>query len=71
MATIALGAIDIGGHNDALTVETEGKQAEAPAKPVSIPLSIAATPPTGADQVTRRAAPPKTAPQPAARSMIS
>ena len=46
MATTALDEIDIGGHSDALAVETEGKQAEAPAKPASkIPLNIAAQPP--------------------------
>ena len=43
MATTALDEIDIGGHSDALTVET--KQAEAPAKPASkVPLTIAAKP---------------------------
>ena len=69
MATTALDEIGIGGHNDALTVETEGKQAEAPAKPTSkIPLDIAAKPPTVADQVTRRAALPRTAEDRAATS---
>ena len=32
MATTELDEIDSGGHSDALTVETEGEQAEAPAK---------------------------------------
>ena len=60
MATTALDEIDIGGHGDALTVET--KQAEAPAKPASkTPLTIAIQPPTVADEVTRRAAMPRTA----------
>ena len=60
MATTALDEIDIGGHGDALTVET--KQAEAPAKPASkTPLKIAIQPPTVADEVTRRAAMPRTA----------
>ena len=58
MATTALDEIDIGGHGDALTVET--KQAEAPAKPASkVPLTIATKPPTVADQVARRAALPR------------
>ena len=62
MATTALDEIDIGGHGDALAVETEGKQAEAPAKPASkTPLTIAIQPPTVADEVTRRAAMPRTA----------
>src|SRR5215831_3977061 len=62
MATTALDEIDIGGHSDALTVETEGKQAEAPAKPASkTPLTIAIQPPTVADQVARRAALPRAA----------
>jgi len=62
MATTALDEIDIGGHSDALAVETEGKQAEAPAKPASkTPLTIAIQPPTIADQVARRAAMPRTA----------
>jgi hypothetical protein len=62
MATTALDEIDIGGHRDALAVETEGKQAEAPAKPASkTPLKIAIQPPTVADEVTRRAAMPRTA----------
>ena len=69
MATTALDAIDSGGHDDALTVETEGKQAEASAKPASkIPLNIAAKPPPVADQVTRRAALPRTAEDRAATS---
>jgi hypothetical protein len=69
MATTALDEIDIGGHSDALTVETEGKQAEASAKPASkIPLNIAAKPPPVADQVTRRAALPRTAEDRAATS---
>jgi hypothetical protein len=69
MAITALDEIDISGHNDALTVETEGKQAEAPAKPASkIPLNIAAKPPTVADKVTRRAALPRTAEDRAATS---
>ena len=60
MATTALDEIDIGGHSDALAVET--KQAEAPAKPASkTPLKIAIQPPTVADEVTRRAAMPRTA----------
>jgi hypothetical protein len=60
MATTALDEIDIGGHSDALTVET--KRAEAPAKPASrIPLTIAAKPPTVADQVARRVALPRAA----------
>ena len=63
MATTALDEIDSGGHNDALTVETEGKQAEASAKPASkIPLNITTKPPPVADQVTRRATPPSQAP---------
>ena len=58
MATTALDEIDIGGHSDALAVET--KQAEVPAKPApKVPLTIAAKPPTAADQVTRRAALPR------------
>src|SRR5215469_3928430 len=62
MATTALDEIDIGGHSDALAVETEGKQAEAPDKPASkTPLTIAIQPPTVADQVARRAAMPRTA----------
>jgi hypothetical protein len=62
MATTALDEIDIGGHSDALAVETEGKQAEASAKPASkIPLNITTKPPPVADQVTRRAALPRTA----------
>ena len=69
MATTELDEIDIGGHNDALTVETEGKHAEAPARPASkVPLDIAAKPPTVADQVTRRAALPRTAEDRAATS---
>ena len=57
MATTELDEIDSAGHSAALTVETEGKQAEAPAKPASkIPLTIATKPPTIADEVTRRAA---------------
>ena len=69
MATTALDEIDIGGHGAAPSVETEGKQAEAPAKPASkVPLKIAAKPPTVADQVTRRAALPRTAEDRAATS---
>src|SRR5215472_2586253 len=46
MATTELDEIDSAGHSAALTVETEGKQAEAPAKPASkLPLNIAAQPP--------------------------
>jgi hypothetical protein len=46
MATTALDEIDSAGRSAALTVETEGEQAEAPAKPASkIPLNIAAQPP--------------------------
>ena len=45
MATTELDEIDSGGHDDALTVETEGKQAGAPAKPApKVPLNIAAKP---------------------------
>ena len=67
MATTALDEIDIGGHGAAPSVETE--QAEAPAKPApKVPLKIAAKPPTVADQVTRRAALPRTAEDRAATS---
>ena len=67
MATTALDEIDIGGHGDALTVET--KQAEAPAKPAfKTPLTIAIQPPTIADRVARRAALPRTAEDRAATS---
>jgi hypothetical protein len=60
MATTALDEIDIGGDRDALAVETEGKQAEAPAKPApKAPLKIATKPPTVADQVARWAALPR------------
>ena len=60
MATTALDEIDIGGHGDALTVET--KQAEAPAESASkVPLTIATKRPTVADQVARRAALPRAA----------
>jgi len=46
MATTALDEIDSAGRSAALTVETEGEQAEAPAKPASkTPLNIAAQPP--------------------------
>jgi hypothetical protein len=62
-----LDEIDIGGHSHALAVETEGKQAEAPANPASkTPLNIKTT--TVADTVTRRAALPRAAEDGAAAS---